>query len=168
MRKLSLTLFALALAFPLTASAQQPASTKNQIDTEFEELMTAPTAEMWFYLQEMRRYDDPKNVVRRNAELRSAQRRERIAAMKWYGMSNSRPRASATPYMGVYSPQWGGERYHAPYFGYYRVTRSAPSSQIYVLNPRENSPSLSKTAYEPAPQQEEKLVANAPQSTDVR
>jgi hypothetical protein len=30
----------------------------------------------------------------------------RIAALKWYGMSNSRPIASATPFSGQYSPGW--------------------------------------------------------------
>jgi hypothetical protein len=28
--------------------------------------------------------------------------------MKWYGYSNSRPMASATPFMGTYGPHWVG------------------------------------------------------------
>jgi hypothetical protein len=55
---------------------------------------------------------DPKWAVRRNAEFRAAQRRGRLAAMKWYGISNSRPTASATPFTGVYSNTWAGLARH--------------------------------------------------------
>ena len=65
-----------------------------------------PTPEMWLYLQQQRRYDDPKLAIRRKAEVRAAQRRNRIAAMKWFGLSNQRPRANPTPWFGVYSPMW--------------------------------------------------------------
>jgi hypothetical protein len=76
---------------------------------------TTITPEMWVYSQEMRRYDDPAQAVRRKAEERSAQRMSRISAMKWYGMSNSRPQAAIGPMMGgLYSPTWignGRDRY---------------------------------------------------------
>jgi hypothetical protein len=72
---------------------------------------------MLMYLQAMRRYDDPQQAVRRNAEQRAAERRARIAAMKWYGFSNSRPQASPTPFMGTYSPVWSGNSW-APYHWY--------------------------------------------------
>lgn len=67
-----------------------------------------PTPEMWFYEQENRRWDDPKQAVRRAAEQRAAQRTARISAMKWYGYSNQRPVASPVPFMGTYSPGWTG------------------------------------------------------------
>jgi hypothetical protein len=66
----------------------------------------SPTPEMWFYEQERTRYEDPKAAVRRKAEFRSAQRQNRLAACKWFGMSNSRPTASPTPVTGTYSPVW--------------------------------------------------------------
>lgn len=66
------------------------------------------TPEMWVYSQELQRYDDPRQAVRRKAELRAAQRMSRIAAMKWYGFSNSRPQANPIPFMGSYSPAWVG------------------------------------------------------------
>ena len=66
------------------------------------------TEDMWFYLQELRRYDDPQAVVRRKAERKGDQRRQRLAAMKWYGYSQGRPSANPTPSMGVYSPTWVG------------------------------------------------------------
>jgi len=64
--------------------------------------------EMWFYTQELRRYDDPKQAVRRKAEQKAADRSARLAALKWYGYSNLRPQASAAPWMGTYSPYWAG------------------------------------------------------------
>ena len=66
------------------------------------------TPEMWYYMQEMQRHDDPAQAVRRNAEFHAAQRRARLAATKWFGLSNSRPQASVTPFMGTYSPTWAG------------------------------------------------------------
>ncbi len=66
----------------------------------------ATTPEMWFYEQERIRHDDPKASVRRKAEFRATQREHRLAALKWYGMSNSRPTTSTTPVMGTYSPTW--------------------------------------------------------------
>ena len=75
----------------------------------------AQTEDMWFYLQEHRRYDDPQVVIRRKAERKAEQRRQRLAAMKWFGWSQSRPTASSTPWTGVYSPSWvgnGADPYH--------------------------------------------------------
>jgi len=73
------------------------------------------TPELWMYMQEMRRQDDPKEAVRRNAEFRADQRRRRLAASKWFGYSNQRPTASVTPFTDSYSPRWigngGGNRW---------------------------------------------------------
>lgn len=64
------------------------------------------TPEMWLYMQEMRRYDDPLQAVRRNAATRAAHRRARLAALQWFGFSNIRPHASPIPFSDVYSPMW--------------------------------------------------------------
>jgi hypothetical protein len=66
------------------------------------------TPEIWLFLQQQKRHDDPKQAVRRKAEQKSADRQARLAAMKWYGYSNLRPMASASPWMGTYSPYWAG------------------------------------------------------------
>lgn len=68
----------------------------------------SPTPEMWFYEQERTRYEDPKTAVRRKAEFRAAQRQNRLASSQWFGINNSRPTASPTPYTGSYSPTWVG------------------------------------------------------------
>ena len=74
--------------------------------------VVAPTPGMWFYEQEMRRVDDPKLAVRRKAEQRAQARLDRMAAMAWYGMSNSRPTASVTPFLGgTFSPHWAGTNF---------------------------------------------------------
>jgi hypothetical protein len=66
---------------------------------------------MWFYEQERIRYEDPRKAVRRRAELRAAQRADRLAALKWYGQSNSRPTVNSTPTMSSYAPYWGSNTY---------------------------------------------------------
>jgi hypothetical protein len=71
----------------------------------------APTPEMWLYEQERSRYDDTRLAVRRRAELKAQQRNDRIAAMAWYGMSNSRPTVSSTPWCGGYSTHWGSNSF---------------------------------------------------------
>jgi hypothetical protein len=68
----------------------------------------AVTPELWVYSQEMRRHDDPAQAVRRRAEQRAAERSQRLAALKWFGLSNARPQVSPIPLMGVYSPAWVG------------------------------------------------------------
>lgn len=67
-----------------------------------------PTTEMWFYEQMRQDYNNPTLQVRRNSERAAAERKARLAAMEWYGMSNSRPMAYTTPHMYHYSPSWVG------------------------------------------------------------
>lgn len=67
--------------------------------------------DVWFYLQEQRRHDDPAQAVRRKAEYQASQRQTRIASAKWFGYSNSRPETSPIPTMGTYSAGWRGNSY---------------------------------------------------------
>jgi hypothetical protein len=103
---LALVLVALCTSF---AAAQQPAARGQDVGQQLTPAVITP--DMWYYSQEQRRHDDPQQAVRRKAEQVSEQRAARIAAMKWYGMSNARPAAAATPWMGVYSPAWVGNGY---------------------------------------------------------
>lgn len=73
-----------------------------------------PTEEMWFYEQAMRQYENPKMAVRRIAELRGQQRRQRLAAMEWFGLSNARPRVSSDPFHGDYAPGWASNNLYYP------------------------------------------------------
>lgn len=73
------------------------------------------TPEVWFYQQELRRYEDPHAAVRRKAEFRAWQRQRRVAAMQWYGFSNSRPQANPIPWQsGVYGAGWVANNYRHP------------------------------------------------------
>ena len=95
-------LFCSVLAAQDLDKIQRPAAQDQAADE------IAKTEDMWFYLQELRRYDDPQVVIRRKAEKKADQRRQRLAAMKWYGYSQSRPFANPTPSCGWYSPMWVG------------------------------------------------------------
>lgn len=70
-----------------------------------------PTTETWFYEQERKRYDNPKEMVRRNAEYEMILRKRRIESRRWFGYSNSRPVASPNPWYDTYSPMWTGNSY---------------------------------------------------------
>jgi hypothetical protein len=99
----------LGLGLALLASrgqAQNPAPQRNDLRRDTTTGQTAATPEMWLYQQERDRYDNPREAVRRKAESRAAQRGDRLAAMKWYGQSNSRPLVSVTPYCDAYGAGW--------------------------------------------------------------
>ncbi len=101
-----------------TASAQKPAAEKSErVTPAWQEGRVVssgeltPTPEMWFYEQERRRWDDPQTLVRAHAEEKAAQRRARLAAMAWYGLSNSRPQVSPDPTDNPYAPHWRSNSY---------------------------------------------------------
>jgi len=94
-----------------SAFAQQPAfnlDQHSQTSPSDRQITPGMIPEIWFYMQQLQRHDDPKQAVRRKAEFRAEQRQKRMAAMKWFGQSNQRPQASPTPFYGTYSPYWAG------------------------------------------------------------
>jgi hypothetical protein len=96
------------------ALAQSPADKQNLVPTVSPgELKVTP--EMWFYEQSMKQYMDPKMAVRARAEFEANQRQRRLAAMRWYGFSNSRPRWSADIYNWDMSPGWASNNSVYPY-----------------------------------------------------
>jgi hypothetical protein len=94
------------LSAAATAIGQQPAEKVPTINARVSTSELRATPEMWFYEQELQRYNDPKVAVRKKAEFRAAQRERRLASMAWFGMSNARPMVSPTPVMGTYTPMW--------------------------------------------------------------
>jgi hypothetical protein len=113
------------------ALSQEPISTDGPENTPFAApSLSAPpvTPELWVYSQELRRHDDPAQAVRRKAEIAADQRQARLAAMRWYGFSNSRPVANPTPFTGEYSPAWVGNGWNR----YDWVGGSRPAVSIYV------------------------------------
>jgi hypothetical protein len=115
---------------PAIGSSVDKSSAKTQTDvTTISPGELKPTPEMWFYEQYMRQYQDPKMAVRANAEFRAEQRARRIAAMQWFGFSNSRPQACPDPIHGDWSPGWTSNNPTYPY----RWTGVGPS--WYVARP---------------------------------
>ena len=106
----------LALVAAQPAAAQSPLASKHADEQVISTGPVAATPEMWFYEQALHRYDDPKNAVRANAEFKANQRRARLAAMQWYGYSNSRPTAGIDPLHGPLQPQWVGNGYNPNYW----------------------------------------------------
>jgi hypothetical protein len=90
--------------------AQLSATTATPIDLSAGQVTATP--EMWFYTQELRRYDDPRNAIRAQAAMKTAQRNARLAAMQWYGLSNSRPLTGVDCLHGVYAPRWVSNGYN--------------------------------------------------------
>lgn len=100
---------AVAAALLLTAAshsamAQRPEATSEEAESP---------ALRWEYESGATRVD-PLQMHMQKSAARAMQRQARIASLKWYGMSASRPTASAVPHTGIYSPQWqmpGGRPY---------------------------------------------------------
>lgn len=106
---IALPVVVLALAAP--AYGQQGRILRREAEPQKQLVPAQVTPEMWIYSQEMRRYDDPQQMIRRRAELKASQRDARLAAMKWFGFSNARPQANPVPFMSVYSPTWVGNSF---------------------------------------------------------
>ncbi len=110
MRRMTIGVCLLAVLTAGTVSAQQPNRTAGDRHDQSQSRIAVgelqPTPEMWFYEQYQQQQDDPAEGVYAKAQLRAAQRQGRLASMRWYGLSNSRPRASSDPFHGEYSPKW--------------------------------------------------------------
>jgi hypothetical protein len=123
MKRIALSLTALMILGAGVSLAQD----KGKVDLRRDNqppgaLSTTPVSpEVWLYEQERERYDNPQAMVRRRAEIRGAQRQQRLASMKWYGLSNARPDHTPTPWFGPQSPRWGSNSGH-PYIWHARTT----------------------------------------------
>ncbi len=118
-----------ALGFASQAHGQG-GNVRKEADPQKQLVPAQVTPEMWIYSQEMRRYEDPQQAVRRKAELKASQRASRLAAMKWFGFSNARPQANPVPFMSVYSPTWVGNGFDR----YDWVGESGPRTTILLQN----------------------------------
>ena len=76
------------------------------------------TPDMWFYEQSLRQYNDPRWLIRQKAEFRTAERMRRMAALRAYGFSNSRPMAGVDPIHGDYGPYWTSGNIYQPFRWY--------------------------------------------------
>ena len=60
----------------------------------------------WYYNQPTSYQPNPRQIIHQKAQARALARQARLASLRWYGMSNSRPTAASTPFMSLYSPVW--------------------------------------------------------------
>jgi hypothetical protein len=63
-----------------------------------------------------RRNPDAWEAIHRKAANKAEMRGRRLATQKWFGYSNLRPTASATPFLSTYSPSWKGNSAHPSYW----------------------------------------------------
>lgn len=93
------------------------------------------TPDMWYYGQAMQMYTDPRMMVRMRAEQKAEARDRRIESLKWFGLSNSRPRASSDPIDDTYSPGWSSNTYRFPYqwTGYGPTWMVLPGERVHYL-----------------------------------
>jgi hypothetical protein len=103
MKKLMVLFAFVTVSLVAKAPAQEPVAPE---PTPARATTAAKTDNADFYRQRVRRYDEGAMAVRRKAQYRAQQRMHRIAALKWFGISNSRPIASTTPWSGLYSAAW--------------------------------------------------------------
>ncbi|MHC2066751.1 hypothetical protein ACYFX5_04715 [Bremerella sp. T1] len=113
----------------VNGETSNPATTQTQKPLAVEDVPSLgnATPEMWFYLQELRRYEDPAAARRRRAELTASARRARLFSQQWYGISNSRPTANAVPMMYRYSAHESNVSWDVKQHTYYR-TSATPTS----------------------------------------
>src|SRR5829696_9181248 len=68
----------------------------------------------WNREQKSTQKQDARAIVQQKAQARAEQRNDRMATSSWYGMSNSRPSGSSTPFTSRYGSSWempGGRPY---------------------------------------------------------
>jgi hypothetical protein len=94
----SALLAALALSGAAEVQAQQPAAVAP-------EPAAAAPGETWYYRSSPER-EPTYTVAQLKAQQRGAQRMARLEALRWYGMSASRPTATPMPWSTMYSPAW--------------------------------------------------------------
>lgn len=75
----------------------------------------AITPEMWYYQQYQQQVHNPAEMVYQRADARANQRMQRLAAMKWFGYSNSRPQSGADVTNGDRAPGWVSNNASYPY-----------------------------------------------------
>jgi hypothetical protein len=135
MRSFCLGMLVLATICSTSVHAQQPLTAPKKDDVQVAPPGVSP--EIWAYIQELRRHDDPKLNAQRIAQFKTQQRQARLATQQWFGYSNLRPVVNPIPYSGQYSPAWTGNtwnEYNWAGGGYPSYVNYAPAASpvIYI------------------------------------
>jgi len=104
MHKLLLSATWIAMGACLSLFAAAPAAAEDPLP---QPVRTQNENQSWYDYDQPSEYQpNPTAIIQQKAMNRAAQRQARIASMQWYGMSNARPTAAATPFCSMYSPAW--------------------------------------------------------------
>ena len=113
---MELLLLSVSLMFTAVNSHVPPTSSNLQ-ETEKspKDIASIPslTPKDWIQFQQeqpQRQRSYSREVGTRNAQLRASERRRRLATLKAYGYSKSRPVVAHTPFTSFYAPHWIGIR----------------------------------------------------------
>lgn len=56
----------------------------------------------------------PREIIQAKAQQKAAQRAAVLASRQWFGYSQARPNTTATPFSGLYGPQFQGHTFGRP------------------------------------------------------
>lgn len=79
------------------------------------EVISPPEMSSYPYPMNAQPVLDSKALLQQKAAEQAAQRARRLAALKWFGYSNSRPVAGVDCVHGDYSPSWTSNHPHYPF-----------------------------------------------------
>jgi len=134
-RWLLMSATSLVITAAVMARAQDPDSaTLPSPDAQVSpsDLPPATHADTWAHLQQMRRYESPRQIARMKAAEEAQQRRARLNSQRWYGYSPLRPIVGATPTMGNYYPIWNTDVHRS--YRWYGVTTYPVDVDLYDPN----------------------------------
>ena len=113
MSRLFIGLLVVGLSFACCAGTRAAEAEFDELDVEVSSPVNSNRPherdDSWYYqpaTTPTQYQPNPKAIIHQKAMARSQQRSDRLAAMNWYGMSNSRPTAAPTPFCTIYSPAW--------------------------------------------------------------
>ena len=84
----------------------------------------------WARAQRTNVKHEAQTIIQQKAQTQAEQRQARLASLNWYGISNSRPSTSTTPFTSRYGSMWempGGR----PYSWYPPYTYTRPHYALY-------------------------------------
>ena len=106
---LGAVLFGSMLVIAAPARGEEAEEFDAEVSSPVNPQRSQPRDDSWYYQpsSEPTSYQpNPLAIIHQKALARSQQRTDRLAALNWYGMSNSRPTAAPTPFCTLYSPAW--------------------------------------------------------------
>jgi hypothetical protein len=106
MKMLSLSVWTIVLGATIAPTLGQAPASPPAPSVKVTVLGSSAPETKSYQQYQLQEYQNSVALVHQNAAFRATQRMRRLAAMHWFGLSNSRPQASVDPINGDYSPAW--------------------------------------------------------------